>query len=164
MAQVYRSDVSVAYAIKNSHRVVGGIDPSPTASILQTVITQTVAMTTELSPSLPGVLSYAKKLKSVLDLDVSVALVRDRVFSATLSAVQQVRKSITLTSTINVPRKIVHKALYKAYQEVTDNVAFGKAKMTGFVFDVMSKNQSLHSLSTILGSSEDPLELLKVLT
>jgi len=80
MAQVYRSDVSVAYAIKNSHRVVGGIDPSPTASILQTVITQTVAMTTELSPSLPGVLSYAKKLKSVLDLDVSVALVRDRVF------------------------------------------------------------------------------------
>lgn len=164
ISKIYRTPECDLWSIKNMHRVQGGISEHTDADVTRRVEVRTDVVTVELDKSLPGIYEYAVALQSTLDLDVDVKIIRDKVYSATVDAVQMTRKSVSVIETENVEKAVVYRALYKAYGDVADSALFGKAKMTGFVFDVLTKHTQLYALARIIGSSKKPLEFLRVLT
>jgi hypothetical protein len=153
-----------AYMIKTSHRVVGGISAARDSLTSHLISVTKQKSEVVLKKNLPGIQAYATRLAKTLDLNVPIAKICDRVYTATLNAVQLVRKRISIEKVDDEQRYQVYKGLYKAYSDVSDNALFGKAKMTGFIFDVMSKSPDLQGLSRILAGSRDPLAFLKVIT
>jgi len=163
-AVLFGNSMEDAYTIKQAHRVMGGISTAADSSVSHLIEIKTYKSEVPLKKNLPGVLAYASRLAKTLNLDVPLRKICDRVYTATLNAVQLVRKKVTISKTDDEQRYKVLKGVYKAYSDVSDNALFGKAKMTGFIFDVMSSSPNLQGLAQILAGSRDPLAFLKVIT
>jgi hypothetical protein len=161
---IYRTPVQDLWAIKQIHRVAGGISEHIDANVNLKVEVHTSPTTVELNPSLPGVADYAVALRKTLELEVDIKTIADKVYSATIDAVRLTRKSASVVVTPDPQQARVYRGLYKAYADLADTALFGKAKMTGFVFDVLTKHTQLYALSRIIGSSKKPLEFLRVIT
>nr|WGM49131.1 RNA-dependent RNA polymerase [Umbelopsis gibberispora virus 2] len=163
VAEVYHSKPEDLYLIKNSHRVVGGISVAQEAPIGDLVVLEKQEALCELPEKLPGVDAYAKTIHRVLDLKQSVGEVRKRIYKATLNAVQLTRSKVVILKNENVEQYRVYRALYKAHEDVATLPMFGKAMLTGFVFDVLAKAKQMQGLSRILESSKDPMRFLSIL-
>jgi len=160
---LFHSDKHVAYDIKVAHRVVGGISTRVDSSTKTFIRKNHVRSEVALPKKLPGVVSYARAVRKALDLQVDPQVVTERIYSATLNAVQLVRTSVSTEPTQDTQRYSVYKALYKAYASVTSNAYYGKAKLTGFVIDVLSKHPDMAALAKLVSSSRDPLTFMSVL-
>ncbi|QUE40494.1 RNA-dependent RNA polymerase [Conidiobolus heterosporus totivirus 1] len=164
VAPIYKATKQDAFIIKTTHRVAGGISSRRNASIDNIVEIEEERQELMIDMKLPGVGAYADLIIAALDLQASRKKVRQRVFKATLNAVQLVRKSVTITPNDEQKRYLVLRALYKSFADVADNPLFGKAKMTGFVFDVLNTNPNMRLLAMKLHGSRDPMKLLTVIT
>lgn len=165
LTQIMPVTIEQLRTIKRTHRVAGGISSRPDADIDSIISVISDSSSVELSRyDLPAVDDYAVCLKQSLELDTPLHIIGDRVYSATLNAVRKVKQTLQFSAPYDTKRLRVWKALYKAYADVTDNALFGKAKMTGFVFDVLSKHTQLHAVARIISSAHDPLAFLRVIT
>ncbi|APG76058.1 hypothetical protein 2 [Wuhan insect virus 27] len=164
VAPIYNATVEIAYKIKQAHKVVGGASRLADASINYIIKQAKTVSEVELPKKLPGLDSYADELIASLGLSRHRKKVRERVQQATLNAVQLVRKAISVVSNVDMKRSRVLRALYKSYADVADSPMFGKAKMTGFVIDVLANSTKLRTLSMKLRGSQDPIALLSVIT
>ncbi|BDF97662.1 RNA-dependent RNA polymerase [Syncephalastrum racemosum totivirus 1] len=162
--KIYDTPAHTMYAVKMTHRVAGGISDNPKGEIEYEINKQRTQVETALPPKMPGVQAYAEALKDSLKLKVPYGTVVERIYSATLNAVQLVRTSVKRDRVEDKYRMAVYRALYKAHHDIATTPLFGKAMLTGFVFDVLSKGRESETLSRILSSSRDPMRLLKVVT
>nr|WGM49123.1 RNA-dependent RNA polymerase [Umbelopsis ramanniana virus 7] len=160
---IYETDVETLYRIKYSHRVVGGIADGLAAPIDRVIKKDQVGRIAELPDYLPGIADYSTMLKKTLNLQIEVSKIAKRIYSATLNAVKLERTKVHTEDPEDLEQLKVYRALYKAHSDATDNAAFGKAILTGFVFDVLSRNDKAQTLMGILYQSRDPMQLLKVL-
>nr|WGM49137.1 RNA-dependent RNA polymerase [Umbelopsis dimorpha virus 2] len=161
-ARIYETELLTLYDIKNYHRVVGGINDAERAPVDKIIEKEKISRVSELPEDLPGVSDYAKQIKKALDLDVSHNEIYQRIYKATLNAVQLVRTSVSSRPNELESQSIVFRALYKAHSDVTSSPLYGKAMLTGFVFDVLNKGAINHALLSILHQSRDPMRLLRV--
>nr|UXL82809.1 RNA-dependent RNA polymerase [Conidiobolus adiaeretus totivirus 2] len=164
MAPIYNLTVEDFYDIRESHRVVGGIQEAENAQVKKTITIDREPMSTELPEHLPGVIAYAKSLKETLSLDVHVSEVIKRIKRATLNAVQMTRNNIKVVETEDVQRYMALRSLYKSYADVTDSPLFGKAMLTGFVFDVLTTSQQLEAVARIISTAKDKMEFLRIIS
>ncbi|APG76048.1 hypothetical protein 2 [Wuhan insect virus 26] len=164
MAPIYSLRPQDLYDIRTAHRVVGGIAEDVSARVDKFIRTSSESIETTLPDTLPGVDAYARLLKKVLELEVPVSVVSTRIRNATLNAVQLTRKTVTVEKTLNVQRYMVYRALYRAYADVTNNPMFGKAMLTGFIFDVLTQNAQLSAVAQLVSSAQNPMEFLRVIS
>nr|VUD77425.1 RNA dependent RNA polymerase [Umbelopsis ramanniana virus 4] len=162
-SKIYETDTATLYRIKYSHRVAGGISDGLGAPIDQVINKDQVGRIAELPDYLPGIADYSNVLKKSLNLNMEVSKIAKRIYSATLNAVKLERTKVHTEVPENIEQLKVYRALYKAHSDATDNAAFGKAILTGFVFDVLSRNDKANTLMGILYQSKDPMQLLKVI-
>jgi len=151
------------YDIKILHRVVGGINSEEYAPINKIVLTNKIEKPTEMPEKMPGVNAYANAVKRTLDLDVDIGMIVKRVYNATVKAVQMTRIRQTVVENSDERRYRLWRALYKAHSDVAEMPLFGKAMLTGFVFDVLAKSSQLDTLRRILSVSRDKLTLLRII-
>nr|WGM49133.1 RNA-dependent RNA polymerase [Umbelopsis ramanniana virus 8b] len=163
-AKLYDTNTLTLYDIKHYHRVVGGVSDDQFAPIDKMIIKENVPQVSELPSSLPGVMDYSKQIKQTLDLEVPLREVYKRIYKATLNAVQLVRTSVKSVDNTNKHKFVMFRALYKAHADVTSSPLYGKAMLTGFVFDVLNKGDSNRALVNLLHQSRDPMFLLKMVT
>jgi len=151
------------HVIKESHNVVGGCENSLNADI-SSVITKELEVQEE-APKMrmPGVAAYAKEIIKTLSLNRPVEQVAKRIYNATLNAVSFGRRNIKISPNSDIRQYSVYRSLYKAHSRVAENVAYGKAQLVGFVFDVLSTHPGLEILAQILSSAKDPMTALRVL-
>nr|WGM49139.1 RNA-dependent RNA polymerase [Umbelopsis dimorpha virus 1b] len=159
---IYNTDISTLYTVKNNHRVAGGISDDDGASIKVVVVKEKGGKVAELPSYLPGLADYAQILKKSLQLNIEVERIAKRLYKATLNAVKLERTRVFLQNPRDPRQLTVYRALYKAHQDATDNPVYGKAILTGFVFDVLSKNGQAATLISILQQARDPMAMLKV--
>lgn len=163
-ARIYDTELLTLYMIKSSHRVVGGISDLDDAPVDCIIEKDKAGKILPLPENLPGVMDYSIMLRKTLDLDVPLTEVYKRIYSATLNAVQLVRTSVQHTYNTDLRQYEVFRALYKAHAEATATPLFGKAMLTGFVFDVLTKSTNMTNLTRILRLSRDPLRLLRIVS
>jgi hypothetical protein len=164
MAEAYGQTTEDLYTIKVTHRVAGGISERPDAPVKQRIVQEEVTHEVELPQKMPGITDYSLALRRSLDLKVDVAVVVKRVKQATLNAVQMVRRYHAVVTNDREQQYMVYRALNGAYSDIASMPLFGKAMLTGFVFDVLSRSHEATALSRLLSSSRDPMTFLRVLT
>lgn len=162
ISKIYDTPVLDLYRALRAHRVVGGCDGAPDAPIEYEIIKERTSKVAELPEKMPGVRAYARDLKRVLELDVAEEKIADRVYNATLNAVQLVRTSINVQRTADKNRAAVFRALYKAHADVAEMPLYGKAMLTGFVFDVLASQARTRVLVSVMKASKDPMTFLSV--
>ncbi|QGA70771.1 RNA-dependent RNA polymerase [Trichoderma koningiopsis totivirus 1] len=163
-SEIFRTDLHDCYKVSQIHRVMGGTSDSPDALLSHRIEKEKGQSNHTLPEKLPGVADYAMQLKETLELEVPIEKISERVYSATLNAVQLVRTAIKVVPTEDKQKAVVYRALYKAHDDVSQMPTFGKALLTGFVFDVLASTPKLKTLTNILSSSKDPMAFLKVIT
>lgn len=164
ISEIFNTSVKDCYMVSQIHRVMGGTSDSPDALLTYKVEKEKGQSNHTLPEKLPGVADYAMQLKETLELDVPIEKISERVYSATLNAVQLVRTAVKVVPNDDMQQAVVYRALYKAHGDVSQMPTFGKALLTGFVFDVLTSNPKLKVLTNILSSSKDPMAFLKVIT
>jgi len=152
------------YTIKTSHAVVGGCSESRTAPVDVIIDYKKEGEVEGLPKHLPGVIAYARALKKQLELKVELPEVIARIYSATENAVKLVREQVSFNKPRDVMRYKRYKALYKAHKEVAETPTFGKAMLTGFLFDVLAAKSRSRTLIMILNNAKNPMDFLKVVT
>nr|WGM49135.1 RNA-dependent RNA polymerase [Umbelopsis dimorpha virus 1a] len=161
-SMIYNTDPLTLYTVKNNHRVAGGISDDLAAGIKVVVVKDKGGKVAELPSYLPGLADYAQMLKRSLQLNIEVERIAKRLYKATLNAVKLERTRVSLQTPRDPRQLTVYRALYKAHHDATDNPVYGKAILTGFVFDVLSKNGQAATLISILQQARNPMEMLKV--
>jgi len=164
ISQVFNTPEAVLWTIKNTHSVCGGISRRGDAEIKYKVVTEGNRASAELEKGLPGVTDYAMALIRKLQIDLRPQEVIDQVYSATIRAVQMVRKRVSLLPNNNIQQTKILRGLYKAHADVEDKASYGKAKMVGFAIDLISKRSNFNLLAAVVANTHDPLGLLKILT
>jgi hypothetical protein len=152
------------YYIKTTHSVAGGISIRPDANVKHLIVQDKVTTEVNLPTHLPGVNAYALTLKKTLNLDVKNEIIIKRIRQATLNAVQLVRTHHSVIPNKDEQRYTVYRALKGAYSDVASMPLFGKAMLTGFIFDVLTQSHQTTALSRLLNGSKDPITFLRVLT
>jgi len=152
------------YIIKTAHAVVGGCSESKTAPVEVYIDYKKEGEVEGLPRHLPGVIAYARALKKQLELKVELPEVITRIYSATENAVKLVREKVSFNKPSDVMRYKRYKALYKAHKEVAETPTFGKAMLTGFLFDVLAAKSRSRTLIMILNNAKNPMDFLKVVT
>jgi hypothetical protein len=163
IAPIFGLTVSDLMTVKTTHQAAGGCENSLAASIDCIIEKQLERNEDAPELRLPGVASYAKSIVKSLQLDRPIEQVAKRIYNATLNAVSFGRRNIKITPNKDIKQYLVYRSLYKAHSRVNENVAYGKAQLVGFVFDVLSKHQGLQILAQVISSANDPITALRIL-
>jgi hypothetical protein len=163
MAPIFNLRDDDMYTIKSAHRVVGGVSSRQDADVSHFIVHDSRQMRTALPKNLPGVVAYAKCIQGTLALNLPLATIIHHIMRATLNAVQMIVTTSAVVINRDVQRYAVYRALYKAHADVNRLPLFGKAMLTGFAFDVISRAPGMEVLKAVLASSSDPFALLQVL-
>jgi hypothetical protein len=127
------------YAIKTLHRVVGGISTAGRAPVDKIVVPGTHRLTEIELPKLPGIGKYARALKRTLQLDVHTSKITKRVEHATYEAIAIKDKKMKILPNDD-SWYITMRALHKAHKDSIKVPNYGKAALTGFVFEVLQRD------------------------
>jgi len=163
IATVFDTTEEVLHLIKRTHNVAGGCENALSADITHVIEKELV--TTDDAPKLrlPGVAAYAKEIVRVLHLTRPIEQVAKRLYNATLNAVSFGKRKIHLRPNDDIRQYSVYRSLYKAHSQVIQNVAYGKAQLVGFVFDILSTNPGLSILAQVIAGAKDPMTALRIL-
>jgi hypothetical protein len=162
MSKVFNMSKADMYTIKIAHRVVGGISTRPDAPVDMFVEHFNTTESTQLPSDIPGVTAYAKAVQGVLELTVPIQTIIAHVRKATLNAVQKLVTNSRVVVNKDAKRCAVYRSLHKAYVSVNKIPTFGKAMLTGFAFDVISRTPDLAALRIMLHAQEDPMRYMSV--
>ncbi|AZT88647.1 RNA-dependent RNA polymerase [Hortaea werneckii totivirus 1] len=150
------------YQIKAAHRCVGGISSAKDAEVSHLIVSKGFKKGATQLGVLPGAVDYSRKVRQELQLDKPLQQFISRIMQSTYDAVIPKDRNIRLLINDDTKRYVTLRALYKVHKSDTDIVNYGKAKMTGFLMDVLAQQSKSATLLRILKASKDPLTLLNV--
>nr|QIP68061.1 RNA-dependent RNA polymerase [Erysiphales associated totivirus 10] len=160
--------VENSYLIKTTHRVAGGISDENSASVQPQI--QLVPDETETSQAkeiiqrlrLPGVIAYADYVKNALGLDHDIKIFRDRLYKATIRAIDTSKMKPEIKYTSGVRRRQNIKMIYKAHKDTVQGGSYGKAVLTGLSQEFLGLKLHEGVLKSMLARDDDPMELLSL--
>lgn len=161
LSYLYSIEPELLYELKTTHRVCGGISEKRNAKTNTLFEFEAPEKIVPLPDHLPGVADYSTKLRDDLELQVDEGKLYDRIYNATLNAVQLVRKELKTSDVRGIRQYKVLRGLYGAYRHLRDNSVLGKAMLTGFAFDILSKHPSFEIMALVASASSDPLLYIK---
>lgn len=156
--------VSDCYRIKTSHRCVGGISEDKRSDVKWMIRSSGFRKGATQIGVLPGVVDYSRMVKASLQLERPLQDFISRIMRATYDAVIPKERNINVSRNGNIKRYEILRALFKVHKEETDIVNYGKAKMTGFLMDVLNGANKSGPLLHLLNGSKDPMELIGIVT
>jgi hypothetical protein len=164
MAPIHHLTEDEFFLIKSMHRVAGGISERKDARVdyERRVFTSSGEVT--LPDKLPGIRDYAVRLHRELELDVEVDDIVDKVRNATEKAVRLERNNEYITVARDEQLLTVWRALYKVHAQEGASNSYGKAKMVGFLIDVLEKRSDKGILNRVISDARDRMKFLSVIT
>lgn len=158
-------DMSVEnlYAIKQTHRVAGGISEALDASIAKMVKAGTMRKGEVEIPSLQGVYDYSVAVAKELEMEDKLNYIVDRMYAATYEAVVPKSKAMQVVNNEELQWCYNVKAIYKAFRGTIQTAGFGKAALVGMALDVIQRSDKDITLKMALAKSKDPMKLLRYL-
>lgn len=164
--QCERLNMSVAncYTVKTSHRCVGGVSAHKWADVSHIITSSARRKGATQVGVLPGVVDYSRMVKAVLQLEKPLQPFISKIMKATYDAVIPKDRTVKVSVNKEKRRYEILRALFKVHAEETDIVNFGKAKMTGFLLDVLNRQEKSGPLLHLLKGAEDPLAILNIVT
>jgi len=149
------------YIIKNAHRVVGGISEEKDATDGILISSGMRSKKGVAIPDLPGVNAYAREIHRAMDINVTLKEITKRLYDATYEAVAVKNRKMKI-SMENTDRWFVNvRRIYKAHKGAQLSQNYGKAALVGFALEILGKEAPDLTLTTILKTSQRPLELIK---
>lgn len=166
MAAKYAMSLDDCYGFIHAHRVVGGMSDRLQGD-LKNIYTVEAAKepVQELERMLesPGVQHYSEAVYTALKETIPINEVVTGIKNATRRALMCVRYFPRVRPNSDVQQSRVYRAIYKVHKDDSIGGDFGKAKLVGRVFDVLSRNNTLPLLTAKLAYSNKPAELLSIL-
>jgi hypothetical protein len=160
-ARICGMTVSEMYAIKETHRVCGGVSTSMDSRV-DVHIEPGVVRTGDLEiPALPGIQAFALEILKDLKLEISLPSLVKRVTKATYAAVLEKARDVTVSATSD-SWYVVMRALFKAHSGTLRIANFGKAALTGLGLELLQKKARVNALTRMLNHSTRPLEVLRL--
>jgi hypothetical protein len=164
LSEVFECNPDTLYKIRVTHRVCGGVSNKRWATVNNFVVKDKGGKVASLPQHLPGVNDYAQLLWAALQIKTPLKSVIDGVRQATINAVKLERTRVRVEETKDLKRAQIYRGIYKSHSDVTENNLLGKAMLTGFAIDVLSRSSSLYTLGIMASRARDPMRYLKVVT
>nr|AFH09416.2 RNA-dependent RNA polymerase [Xanthophyllomyces dendrorhous virus L2] len=155
------TDVEDIYLIKNAHRVVGGISEEKDSKMGVLITSQLRAQKNVSIPYLPGVNEYANEIHKALKINVSIKTICDRLYDATYEAVSIKDRKMKILRENRDQWFVNVRRIYKAHKGSQLSQNYGKAALVGFALEVLGREMPDATITTILNTSQRPLDLIK---
>nr|WMV64392.1 hypothetical protein [Uromyces fabae virus] len=162
IAPVYKNTKEDCYNIRATHRVNGGLCDHPEGLLDHEIGVDTVRGEVELPESLPGVWDFARRISTTFEVPLKVDEIAKRIRSATLNAVQMVRKHVEVRRVEDRKQAAVYRGIYGAYSDLAKRATTGKALLTGFPLQILGCDSATKPLMSLVSQSRDPMKLLSI--
>jgi hypothetical protein len=152
------------YIIKTTHRVCGGVSERIDSRVDKKIVTETKTKAVSLPDELPGVYDYAEDIVRSLDIGITYQEAVDKIHSATVKAVMMERNVQSIADCDDVEQNMTYRALYKCHRGELNTGEYGKAKLVGFLLDVLADKGDRTLLGMVMRGAKNKMKFLTIVT